>query len=186
MSGLFPKEFTLKNRKKIIIRQAEPNDAKALLKFSEEIFENDEFFLTTREEISEQLTVEKQKERIEKYLNNSGTVLLAAEANGVIAGTSEVNKGERTRCRHVGKVGISLLNEYRGIGCGTALLQSIIKWAREDELIEKLGLEVFANNVSAIGLYKKLGFCEYGRAPKEIKINENEYVDSILMYKFVK
>jgi ribosomal protein S18 acetylase RimI-like enzyme len=186
MSGLFPKEFTLKNRKKITIRQAEPNDAEAILRFSEEIFKDDEFFLTTREEIAEKLTVEKQKERIEKYLNKSGMVLLVAEAAGVIAGTSEVNKGERKRCQHVGKVAISVLEKYRGIGCGTALLKSIIKWAKEDQIIEKLNLDVFANNVNAIGLYKKLGFCEYGLSPREIKINEDEYVDSILMYKFVK
>ena len=186
MSGLFPKEFTLKNGKKITIRQVEPNDAEALLKFSEEIFKDDKFFLTTRGEISEQLTVEKQKERIEKYLNKSGMVLLAAEVDGVIAGTSEVNKGERKRCQHVGKVGISVLEKYRGIGIGTALLKSIIKWAKEDKIIEKLNLDAFANNANAIGLYKKLGFCEYGISPKEMKINEDEYVDSILMYKFVK
>jgi ribosomal protein S18 acetylase RimI-like enzyme len=186
MSGLFPKEFTLKNGKKITIRQAEPEDAEARLRFSEEIFEDDKLFLTTREEIAEQLTAEKQKERIEKYLNKSGMVLLVAEAAGVIVGASEVNKGERKRRQHVGRVGMSVLEKYRGIGCGTALLKSIIKWAKEDKIIEKLSLEVFANNANAISLYKKLGFCEYGRAPKEIKINEDEYVDSILMYKFVK
>ena len=186
MSGLFPKEFTLKNGKKIIIRPAEPNDAEALLKFSEEIFKDDKFFLTTREEIAEQLTVEKQKERIEKYLNKSGTILLVAEAAGVIAGTSEVDKGKRKRCQHVGRVGISVFKEYRGIGVGTALLQSVIEWAKEDKIIEKLSIDVFSNNNRAIGLYKKLGFCEHGRAPKELKINEDEYVDSILMYKFVK
>jgi ribosomal protein S18 acetylase RimI-like enzyme len=186
MSGLFPKEFTLKNGKKITVKQAEPNDAKALLKFSKEIFKDDKFFLTTRGEISEKLTVEKQRERIEKYLNKSGTVLLVAEAAGAIVGTSEVNKGERKRCQHVGKVGISVLEKYRGIGCGTALLKSIIKWAEEDKIIEKLSLEVFANNADAISLYKKLGFRKYGLSPMEIKINEDEYVDSILMYKFVK
>jgi ribosomal protein S18 acetylase RimI-like enzyme len=186
MSGLFPKEFTLKNRKKIVIRQAEPNDAEALLRFFEEIFKDDKFFLTTREEILEKLTVEKQKEKIEKYLNKPGMVLLIAEVAGAIVGTFEVNKGERKRRQHVGKVGVCVLEKYRGTGCGTALLKSIIKWAKEDKIIEKLSLEVFANNINAISLYKKLGFCEYGRAPKEIKINEDEYVDSILMYKFVK
>ncbi len=181
-----PREFTLKNRKKITIRQAEPNDAEALLKFSEGIFEDDEFFLTTREEISEQLTIEKQRERIEKYLNKSGMVLLVAEVAGVIVGTSEVDKGKRKRCQHVGRVGISVLKEYRGIGCGTALLQSVIEWAKEDKIIEKLSIDVFSNNNRAISLYKKLGFCEHGRAPKELKINEDEYVDIILMFKFVK
>ncbi len=64
-----PREFELKNGKKIIIRQAEPDDARIILKLSEEIFEDDEFFLTTRQEIKEHLTFEKQKERIEKFVN---------------------------------------------------------------------------------------------------------------------
>lgn len=186
MSGLFPKEFTLKNKKKITVRPAEPNDAEALLRFSEEIFKDDSFFLTTRREITDKLTVEKQKERIEKYFNKPGVVLLVVEAAGAIVGTSEVNTGERKRCRHVGRIGISVLEKYRGTGCGTALLKCIIKWAEKDRIIEKLNLEVFANNANAISLYKKLGFREYGIAPKEIKMNEDEYVDTILMYKFVK
>ncbi len=181
-----PREFELKNGNKITIRQAELNDAEALLRYSEEIFEDDKFLLTTRQEISEYLTVEKQKERIEKYLNKSGMIVLIAEVDGVIAGTSEVDNGNKKRRQHVGRIGMSVLKEYRGIGCGTALLQSIIEWAKEDVLIEKLGLEVFANNANAISLYKKLGFREQGKAPRELKINEDEYVDMILMYKFVK
>jgi ribosomal protein S18 acetylase RimI-like enzyme len=181
-----PKEFTLKNGKKITVRSAEQKDAKALHKFSKEIFKDDKFFLTTRREISDKLTVEKQKERIKKYLNKSGTVLLVAEAAGAIVGTSEVNKGARKRCQHVGRVCISALKEYRGIGCGTALLKRIIKWAKEDKIIENLNLEVFASNANAIGLYKKLGFRKYGLSPNAIKINKDKYVDIILMYKFVK
>jgi RimJ/RimL family protein N-acetyltransferase len=181
-----PREFTLKNGKKITVRQAELNDAEALLRYVEEIFKDDKFLLTTRREIAEDLTVEKQRERIEKYLNKSGMIILIAEVDGVIAGASGVDNDSKKRRRHVGKVGMSVLKEYRGIGCGTALLQSIIKWAKEDKIIEKLGLEVFASNAGAIGLYKKLGFREQGRAPRELKINEEEYVDMILMYKFVK
>jgi len=181
-----PREFTLKNGKKITVRQAELNDAEALLRYVEEIFKDDKFLLTTRREIAEDLTVEKQRERIEKYLNKSGMIILIAEVDGVIAGASGVDNDSKKRRRHVGRIGMSILKEYRGIGCGTALLQSIIEWAKEDKIIEKLGLEVFANNAGAIGLYKKLGFREQGRAPRELKINEEEYVDMILMYKFVK
>ncbi len=181
-----PQEITLKNRKKITIRQAELNDAEALLRYVEELFKDDKFLLTIRQEITEYLTVEKQKERIEKYLNKSGMIILIAEIDGVIAGASDVDNGSKKRRQHVGRIGMSVLKEYRSIGCGTALLQSIIEWAKEDKIIEKLSLEVFSDNAGAIGLYKKLGFREQGRAPRELKINEGEYVDMILMYKFVK
>lgn len=186
MSSLFPKEFTLKNGKKVNIRQAEPNDAEALLKFSEQIFEDDEFFLTTREDILDELTVEKQKERVEKHLNKSGKVLLVAEVDGVIAGTSEVNNVGRKRRQHVGRVGINALKEYRGLGVGTALMKSVVFWAQDDAVIEKLVLEVFIDNETALGLYRKIGFIEEGRSIKAAKFSPSKYKDCILMFKFVK
>ena len=65
-------------------------------------------------------------------------------------------------------------------------METVIEWASEHRLIEKIGLGVFANNITAINLYKKLGFVEEGRKIREIKIGPNRYVDSVLMYKFIK
>jgi RimJ/RimL family protein N-acetyltransferase len=48
------------------------------------------------------------------------------------------------------------------------------------------GLAVFATNARAIGLYRKLGFVEEGRRPREVKFGADQYVDDILMYRFVK
>jgi RimJ/RimL family protein N-acetyltransferase len=52
-------------------------------------------------------------------------------------------------------------------------------------LIEKIGLSVFATNLDAIRLYKRLGFVEEGRQPREIKLGPGEYADNVLMYRFV-
>src|SRR4030042_1954750 len=41
---------------------------------------------------------------------------------------------------------------------GKALMQSVVKWAKENQTIEKLALSVFADNMLAIRLYEKLGF----------------------------
>jgi RimJ/RimL family protein N-acetyltransferase len=66
------------------------------------------------------------------------------------------------------------------------LMQSLIEWAEKNETIEKLTLAVFSTNVRAIALYKKLGFAIEGMCHRDIKIPDGTYVDSILMYKFVK
>jgi RimJ/RimL family protein N-acetyltransferase len=73
----------------------------------------------------------------------------------------------------------------RGRGVGTALLQCFIEWAEANPLTEKVGLGVFARNETAIRLYRKFGFLEEGRQPKEVKMRPNEYEDVILMYRFV-
>ena len=64
------------------------------------------------------------------------------------------------------------------------MLRCFIEWAEASPLIEKIGLGVFATNEPAIALYRKSGFVEEGRQPREVKVG-SEYVDVILMYRFV-
>ncbi|HEY3341065.1 MAG TPA: GNAT family protein, partial [Anaerolineae bacterium] len=60
-----------------------------------------------------------------------------------------------------------------------------LEWARTNSLIEKVTLAVFSTNTRAISVYEKMGFLVEGRCPRDMKIN-GEYVDSVLMYQFVK
>ena len=83
-------------------------------------------------------------------------------------------------------LGISVAREWRGRGVGTALVVSLLEWATEIADIEKVSLDVFATNLGAIGLYKKLGFVEEGRRIKDIKRGADHYVDTVMMYQFVK
>jgi RimJ/RimL family protein N-acetyltransferase len=71
------------------------------------------------------------------------------------------------------------------MGIGRALIQALLDWAAGDPLIEKVTLAVFSTNEHAIALYQTMGFEVEGRCPGDMKIN-GEYVDSILMYRFVK
>ena len=64
------------------------------------------------------------------------------------------------------------------------MTNKVIEWSEQNG-VEKIDLEVFADNIPAIGLYKKFGFIEEGRKIKAIKSNE-EYKDIILMSKFLK
>jgi RimJ/RimL family protein N-acetyltransferase len=61
----------------------------------------------------------------------------------------------------------------------------LLQWAEDNSLIEKVSLAVFSTNANAIKLYKKLGFKQEGRCPRDMIIG-GKYADSILMYKFTK
>ena len=80
---------------------------------------------------------------------------------------------------------MSVERAWRGKGVGEGLLHTLMEWAKENPLIEKVGLSVLSSNTRAIGLYKKAGFVEEGRRPREIKMGHGEYVDEILMFRFV-
>jgi ribosomal protein S18 acetylase RimI-like enzyme len=70
--------------------------------------------------------------------------------------------------------------EWRGRGIGRALIKMAIAWGREHRL-HKLSLEVFAHNEAAIGLYRKCGFVEEGRRPRQYRRASGEQWDTIVM-----
>ena len=79
-----------------------------------------------------------------------------------------------------------LQKDNRNMGIGKLLINEILSWAAQHPVIEKVSLRTFSTNSRAIELYRKLGFVEEGRKVKELKFGDDEYVDDVLMYKFVK
>ena len=65
-------------------------------------------------------------------------------------------------------------------------LKAPLEWAEANPLIEKVGMSVFSTNADAIRLYRRLGFIEEGRRAKQIKLWPGQFVDKILMGRFVK
>ena len=96
-----------------------------------------------------------------------------------IVGWADIIPHEKELMKHVGLLGIGVVSEYRGKGIGKELLIRTIIHARETGL-QRLELEVFANNVAAIELYKQLGFEQEGIKRNARYINDR-YEDVCIM-----
>jgi ribosomal protein S18 acetylase RimI-like enzyme len=101
---------------------------------------------------------------------------LVAEADGQIVGVLGV---EVSRFGF-GDLGMFVDSRWRGHGVGSALVQAAIERAR-GQAVHKLCLEVFPTNTAAIGLYRKFGFVEEGRRPKQYRRANGELWDAIVM-----
>ena len=178
------KNYPAKNGINVIIRDAEPKDAQSLIDVNMNIV-NEKIFMM-REPDEAIYTIDGEKNKIERYLNSEGSLYLAAEVNNKVIGYIDFQNGGLKRTKHAGSFSIYILKEYRETGIGSMLLSSLIEWAEKNPLIEKLTLAVFSTNEKAQILYKKLGFREEGRCPKDMKLSDGTYMDSVLMYKFVK
>lgn len=186
MGRIDPKEVTLKDGRKAVIRHAEKSDAESLLKLFDAIIAQDAYNVTTPADVEKMnMTIEKEEKFIEDH-QKDGHLALVLQIDSNIAGLISINNGIKYRTAHVGTMGISVDRQYRQKGVATALLKAAIEWAQSDPLIEKVALGVLANHIVAINLYKKLGFVEEGRKVKEFKIAPGNYMDDILMYKFIK
>lgn len=166
------------------IRTAMPKDAKKLIKYSQEVFSEGAYLLTTAEEYS--ITVRKEKRFLESFLFGEGNLAIVAEHNKEIIGFLTFHNGMRKRIQHVGTLGMSVAKKYRNQGIGKAMLSELLNWAEKNPIIEKVTLEVFDANKNAIALYKQLGFVKEGRMKRGIKIDDNTYYDVILMARFTK
>jgi ribosomal protein S18 acetylase RimI-like enzyme len=84
---------------------------------------------------------------------------------------------------HRGHVGMGVHPDYRGRGLGTRLLSACLTKATAQGMT-RIDLEVRADNDSAIGLYRKLGFTEEGRLSRGMRF-DGAYFDTLLMARLV-
>lgn len=104
---------------------------------------------------------------------------LTAEWEGVPCGTANLYIQPYKKLAHQCLLSIVVDENYRGKGVGTALLEDLMKLAKEKFHIELLHLEVYEYN-PAVNLYRRMGFKEFGIQKHFIK-EQNQYVGKIFM-----
>ncbi|MFG6494683.1 GNAT family N-acetyltransferase [Fictibacillus sp. UD] len=167
-----------------IIRTARIEDAEAVLEIQREVIEEKDYFIAVSEEFDK--TIEEHEEWIQKTLDHDRETMLVAEWDNKVVGWIVFKSQERKRMHHTGSFAIMLQKDCRNKGIGKLLIAELLNWAEQHPVIEKVTLGTFSTNTRAIELYKRLGFVEEGRKVKEFKFGNGEYVDDVLMYKWVK
>jgi RimJ/RimL family protein N-acetyltransferase len=97
-----------------------------------------------------------------------------------LAGTLSFSSGRRPRLRHTGELAVSVLRAYWGLGVASALIDSLLAWARDTGSITKVNLRVRTDNRRAIDLYERKGFRFEGRVSKELLVDGVHY-DNLLL-----
>ena len=171
-------EYILKNNCLLTISQANIEDAAEIRSVVKEYVEESEFIPYTPDEFNP--TLQDEQKWIQSF-DTPNSLLLLAMVNGKIIGNISVNGMTRKMMSHTACIGIGMLKQYRGLGIGSILFDYVLKWAKENPLIEILWLETYSTNNAGISLYKKYGFTEIGRHPDFVKLAKDQYVDNIIM-----
>ena len=161
----------------IKIRKAKVEDAHAILNAEQEIAETPGYFCSQPNELSEENVIK----TITTLGESEKGIYLVAEREGQIIGHAFLEPLHLKSICHVAQLSIGVHHGWQEKGVGTALMQQIIDWAENSEMIEKIELNVRASNGRAIALYKKMGFIEEGRLKNRVKIDQSHYIDDILM-----
>lgn len=177
----YEKKVKLKDGRNCIIRNADEKDALLMLNMYIDVHNETDYLLAYGDECT---FTEEQEAGFLKMMSESGRdVQLMAFIDGDPAGCASLaSLGNKIKIRHRSELGISILKEYWNLGIGYQLMKSIIECAVKAGF-EQIELEVVSDNTTAIGLYKKFGFKEFGRNPKGFKKKTGGYQELISMRK---
>jgi RimJ/RimL family protein N-acetyltransferase len=184
MGGIEPQTHALKTCEQVLVRSARSEDAAAIVELKAAIMAEDIYTLTSPGEFTP--SAERERQTIGECAEQSGYLYLVAEVAGRVVGQLEFENGRWRKTAHAGMLSVYVARDWRERGIGTILLRSLLDWAAAHPLIEKVTLAVFSSNSRAIAAYKKCGFAEEGRCARDMKLDSGEYIDSVLMYRFVK
>ena len=172
-------ELVLKDGEKCLIRNLEVDDARADFDLFQTTHGETDFLTSYPDENA--YDEEGQRARLERAVASERDVELGAFVKGRLLGTVSVEAvGSLQKVRHRCEIGISVLREAWGRGIGRILMDSALECAREMGFAQ-VELEVVGDNERAIGLYRSLGFIEFGRNPLAFKSRTGAWQEFVSM-----
>ncbi len=175
------KKIRLKDGRECILRNGTESDGKAALENFILTHEQTDYLLTYPDENT--MTVEQEAQYLKAKKESANEIEILAEVDGVVAGLAGIDAvGDKDKIRHRADFGISIDKAYWNLGIGTALLNACITCAANAGY-EQIELNVVAENETAISMYRKAGFVEYGRNPRGFKSRIKGYQEVIYMRK---
>lgn len=105
--------------------------------------------------------------------------MLVAEVGGRAVGAVNLSV-HRGRRAHSGVLGMAVHDDHWGRGIGRRLLSAVLDLADQWLALERVELEVYADNVRAIALYGRSGFTAEG-IKRRAAVRDGRYVDIMVM-----
>ncbi|MGC8488837.1 MAG: GNAT family N-acetyltransferase [Clostridia bacterium] len=163
-----------------VVRQAEKRDAAAMLALAHALFAEPGLYIPVApDEFA--LSVKEEEAFIERHQTQANAVfLLAFDADGRLVGMLNAHGSSRRALRHAVAFGMSVARDCRGQGVGTALLSALLTWARGTNLVTRIELNVYEENVPARRLYERFGFEVEGRRRSSV-FQDGRYHDDLVM-----
>ena len=175
-----PKEITLKDGRRAILRSPDPvKDAAELVQYLYDTAADTPFVLRTPDEIS--MTVEGEERFLEMVVDSDHDCMILCEVDGRIAGNCHLSFMGKKKVRHRCSVAIALRKDYWGLGIGTAMFEEMIGIAQKRGGVTVMELEFIEGNTRARGLYEKMGFRIVGMHPDAIRQEDGKLLALYLM-----
>lgn len=162
-------EILLKNGKTATLRAPCEQDAPGVLEYLKRACGETEYLARYPEEVD--FTAEGEWAYLRRTLENPNGMMILCETEGRIAGNSEILFLDSLKQRHRAVLMIGLLQEFWGLGIGTAMFTRLIAAARERG-VRQVELEMIEGNDRALALYRKMGFEIMAEHPDTFRLRD--------------
>lgn len=162
----------------ITIREAEVNDASLIVQFMNWVTGEVDYHTYGPGDFS--IRPEDEERMIEIFKARKNSLFLIALFNDEIVAVATLSGGIKERVSHRGTVGITVAKRFWRLGIGKAMMNEIVNFSKEGQIITKIELLVHQDNIPALQLYKHLGFHREGLIKRYFNI-EGQYYDGIRM-----
>ena len=170
----YPKSVVLKSGIGLAIRPLVSTDEKALSAFFQALPGEDLLFL--KERVADPKVIHRWCAKID----HGQALFLLAFADKKLVGLASLNQDLGGWKRHIGRLNVHTLPEYRGKGIGRNLINEVIDVARQSGLM-LLEAEFFDKQDAAIKMFGLLGFSHMMRLSDYVKDRQSVMHDYILM-----
>lgn len=172
-------EIILKGGKTAVLRNGTEADGKAVLEnFNLTHAETDNLLSYPNEN---SMTVAGESLFLAEKTASKNEIEIVAFVDGQLVGSAGIEAvGSNYKIMHRAEFGIAIAKAYWGLGLGKAMTEACIVCARRAGYAQ-LELNVLSENQSAITLYRKCGFAEYGRNPRGFRSRTGSYQELVYM-----
>ena len=167
----------------LVIREAEPQDAKSLIDFLNQVGQESDYM--TLDDAGILMTEEQMSSFIEHQAASDNQIYLIALLDDAIAGLVSITDDFHERIRHIGQIFIVVKRAFWNQGIGKFLLEEAIDWAENSGVIRRLELTVQVRNERAVHLYQAFGFEIEGIQKRGAYLAEGKFLDVYLMGKLI-
>ena len=112
-------------------------------------------------------------------MENSDMVSVLAETSGQVVANGAIERGGYGETRHHGRLTLTVLPDYRGLGIGREIVKILLREARRIGL-RNVEIEFLSTNEAAVHTYQRAGFKQVGSIPGKVQ-RGGKLMDSIIM-----
>jgi ribosomal protein S18 acetylase RimI-like enzyme len=162
------------------IRFLTSEDAREWMRLRLEALENEPSAFSSSPEEHYALSLEEVKRRLGSP--NGDSFVVGAFDEGSLLGMAGFQREKGPKRKHKGRIwGVYVTSSNRGAGLGRQILQRVLDRVKQIEGVEQVLLSVTSAQVPAMKLYRSLGFEQFGREPRALKLR-GDYLDEDYMF----